>query len=222
MLNQGEAGEDMPTFIDESGDAGPGPKCARYFRLGAVYFEKTDHLPDFTDRIALLRSDLNLPRVFEFHFAKISPDLRIAFLNAVSDQPFRFVVSSVEKQRSEVQKLTKDIIRAAAIDGIIDHLGASYRTTKAGSTFTGRFGERVVYDECDDPTYTKILQSKLRALRCEAQQNLVKAVRPGKSKSDSCIQLADMICGAVGRHLQGDPAYYNLIEKKTIAIVTID
>ena len=62
----------MPTFIDESGDVGPGEKSAPYFRLGAVWFESFDHVQDLADEIAALRARLGLKRDFEFHFAQRS------------------------------------------------------------------------------------------------------------------------------------------------------
>ncbi len=204
----------MPTFIDESGDAGAGVQSAPYFRLGAVYFERPDQIPGFVDQVASLRTKIGKPRVFEFHFSRISHECRVAFFEAISEQPFHFVVCSLEKDRFERSKLTKDGIRELTIERLLSHLGPTYRATQKMTAGTRRFGERIIYDECDDPSFQKILNTKFRLLRGEADQRLIKDIKPGKSKSDSCIQLADMVCGAVGRYLQGQTIYLDLIASR--------
>lgn len=51
-------------------------------------------------------------------------------------------------------------------------------------------------------------------MRPEADPGL----RSGRSKSDPGIQLVDMVCGAVGKHIHGESGYFRLIESKAVAI----
>gem|GEM_PF-3129152 len=50
--------------------------------------------------------------------------------------------------------------------------------------------------------------------------------RPGKVKfrgsgPEELIQLADMVCGAVGDFLEGDPSYYQIISAQDLGITRI-
>lgn len=213
----------MPTFIDESGDAGPGDGSSAHFRLGAVWFESYDLVQDFTDNIATLRRNLGLSPHFEFHFAHLHAQRKMAFFEAIAEHRFNFVVCSHEKNTFDRKSLTKDLIREATIGGLVKHLGDWYLAAEACKEGTAGLGERVVYDECDDPAYARLLKAQFRSLSSGrgANKKLIGDVNPRKSRVDACLQLADMVCGAVGRHLDGQSDCYNLFKNKAIAIVRV-
>ena len=78
----------------------------------------------------------------------------------------------------------------------------------------------IVYDECDDPAFERALRDALKLVSATRSRDrrLIRDIRPGKSKSDPGIQLVDMVCGAVGKHIRGESEYYDLICSKAVAI----
>lgn len=112
----------MPTYIDESGDPGTRVGSTAYFRLDAVFFESSQHHESFSECLLALRSELRLPRDFEFHFAKIGHGLRTNFFQAVAPMPFSFVVSAFDKLGSARPRLDKKAIHAETVKGMIPHL----------------------------------------------------------------------------------------------------
>lgn len=80
----------MLVFLDESGD--PGRKIDRgsslFFTVALVVFNDRDEATRCDERIRLLRSELNLPGSYEFHFSENSHRVRCAFLEAVAPYDF--------------------------------------------------------------------------------------------------------------------------------------
>jgi hypothetical protein len=65
--------DQMPTFIDESGDTGHSPTSLPYFRLAAVWIPSLAEANAFREAVRQLRQnrpDLHLEEDFEFKFAK--------------------------------------------------------------------------------------------------------------------------------------------------------
>ena len=210
----------MPTYIDESGDTGTKKGSTPYFRLAAVVYDDTRHVERLSECLSALRADLGLPQSYEFRFAKTVHDIRVAFFNAVAAEPFLFIASSFEKHTFDDGSFKKDVVRDKTIDGLIKHLGEWYLLIEDRLSPTGGLKELIVYDECDDPAFERALRDGLKLIsRTRARdRRLIRDIRPGKSKSDPGIQLVDMVCGAVGKHIRGESDYYNLIRSKAIAI----
>ena len=206
----------MPTFIDESGDPGPSAGASRFFRLCAVCFETTGHMEKYLHSVESLKHQMGVSQNFEFHFAKISHQRRIDFFNSLADISFTFSVSTFEKHTYPEDQLSLDRIRGDAIGGLVEKLNDWYLCAEECSSSPAALNERVVFDESHDQSYIKNLKSGLRSLLSSKGdgKKLVGSVKPGKSKSDPCIQLADMVCGAVGRHLIEENVYYDLIRNK--------
>src|SRR5947209_3459611 len=122
----------MPTFIDESGDPGPGDASPRFFRLAAVWFETFDHVEAVVEAIAQLKKDkLKVGDSFEFHFTEISHQQRVAFFEAVADQPFYFTACSFDKDRGNRKTLTKEVICATCIAHLTRELHDYYLVAEA-------------------------------------------------------------------------------------------
>ncbi len=210
----------MPTFIDESGDSGPGVKSARHFRLVAVWFSSMEDVEQYIAKIGDLKVQMNISQDFEFHFAKISHPQRLRFYEAVAELPFRFAFQNFDKDQFNRDFLDKERIIASTIEGMVRLLTGHYlEFARSGN----KVSERVIYDECNDKKYTSSLQSAFNSISSHSEETrkFIKSVKPGKSKSDLRIQLADMICSATCRHLDGDNSYFDSFRGKAIGIETV-
>jgi len=210
----------MPTYIDESGDTGTKKGSAPYFRLAAVFFEDTIQIERFSERLSALRTELGLRQLYEFRFSKTVHDIRMAFFKVAAAEPFHFIVSSFEKHTFDYGKLTKDVVKEKTIDGLIKHLGECYLTVEECLNSRGGLKELIVYDACDDPAFERALRDGFKTISATRScgRRLIRDIKPGKSKSDPGIQLVDMVCGATGKHIEGQSIYYNLISNKAWAI----
>ena len=82
----------------------------------------------------------------------------------------------------------------------------------------GRFPiDLVVVDNNQDHKFLGIIKQKFRELRSRVHPGapLVGKVKFRGSGPEELIQLADMVCGAVGDFLEGDPTYYQLSQPGT-------
>jgi hypothetical protein len=215
----------MPTFIDESGDPGPGEGSSRFFRLAAVWLEREEHVEQYLATMKEVRSDiLKLPDTFEFHFAKNNHRQKAAFFDALSGIPFNFAFASIDKRAFAPGVLTTNRIRQAVVVGLMGHMEDWYQCAEACKDGEAGLNERVLYDECDDANYVKILKEGFRSLasRRGANEKLIRSIKPGKSKHDLRLQLADMVCGAVALYLDGVDLYYGGLKSQAIGIARID
>jgi hypothetical protein len=213
----------MPTFIDESGDTGIKEESSACFRLAAVVFDSPTDVESYSACLSSLRADLRLTRDFEFHFAKIGHRLRMKFFEAFATMPFSFVASSIQKSALARADLSKRIVCEKATRGLIKHLEPQYLEIETRLGFPRGLKDGIVYDECDDPTFVRALKDCLKPLTAERPcgRKLVRGCRPGKSHVDEALQLADMICGATGKHLDGEGEYYRLLHGKSGVIEEI-
>jgi hypothetical protein len=210
----------MPTYMDESGDTGTKKGSTPYFRLAAVFFEDTTQIDHVSQRLSAIRTELGLPQSYEFRFARTVHHIRMAFFKAVVATPFHFVVSSFEKHSFDHGTLTKDVIPDQTIRALIKHLGEWYLLVEECRGLPAGLKELIVYDECDDPNFERALRDGFKPLSTMRSSGgrLIRDIRPGKSKSDPGIQLVDMVCGATGKHIDGQSDYFNLIKSKALAI----
>jgi hypothetical protein len=212
----------MATFIDESGDIGTGNGASRFFRLAAVWFESNKLIDEYLAlQEHLKKSILKTADNFEFHFADISHRQKSVFFDMIKDIDFYYVVSSFDKSlAAENSKLTKDTVREQSIDGLAGALLPLYQIAEGCKDGSAGLNERIVYDECDDPKYVFALNKNFRILPSAkgVNEKLIRSIKPGKSKSDPRLQLADMVCGAVGRYLGGDDEFYKMICRKEMEI----
>jgi Protein of unknown function (DUF3800) len=206
----------MPTYIDESGDTGTKDGATPYFRLGAVIFESVAHAEQYTDCLSSLRESLRLPSSFEFRFASTGHPTRTKFFQAIAAMSFSFVVSSLQKSVLVPGDRNKQAVREKTIRGLIKHLETQYLLLEDRLGSLRGLKELVIVDQCDDPTFMRLLKDHFKPLTATRScgRKLVRDIRSGKSHSEPCLQLVDMICGAIGKHLDGRSDYYDLLQCK--------
>jgi hypothetical protein len=202
----------MTTFIDESGDAGSSSKSSRFFRLAAVWLNSGTSMDEFTESLNGLKATLGLKQDFEFHFAKLSHERRLSYFQAVKLTKFQFTVSSIDKDDYGRTTLTKSAIHQMVIQGLTELLQPHYLSLEQEKEGESGLNEKIVIDECGDSEFIRILKDCFWAIKSgKENKKLVKDIKSKRSRSDSGIQLADMICGATGKFLEGDNCYYDLI-----------
>ncbi|WP_149109056.1 DUF3800 domain-containing protein [Limnoglobus roseus] len=88
----------------------------------------------------------------------------------------------------------------------------------AEATKGSPLNEHVKVDRHTDADYFSLIRKGFLALKSPRQPGaaLVKKVKDGKSEVEDLIQLADMVCGAARRNLEGRCPYFHLIARKQI------
>lgn len=185
----------MLVFIDESGDPGMRgkPGSSKYFIVTAVIFNDNDEAGRCEESICRLRTTLRLHERFEFHFNKCNNQIRERFLEAVSGRTFiyhsmvmnkRLLWSSRFLDSGEFYRFTAGIVIQNAGNQLNDAI--------------------IIIDECGDRGFRKALSDHLkRAANTRGTKGVkkIKHVKMQNSQSNNLLQLADMVCGAVGRSL---------------------
>ena len=75
--------------------------------------------------------------------------------------------------------------------------------------------EPVVVDDNKDPEMLTAIEHAFHALRSGRDSNAILTNKPKfrDSEKDEAVQLADMVMGAIGAHLNGDSYWYDLIRQ---------
>ncbi len=205
----------MRVFVDESGDTGFKfeKQSSRYFAVAMVIFENEEKEAKASQRIDMLRQELQSPNI-EFHFAKNKDATRKAFFTAAKDMDFTAFIFVADKTRlSQSDFKDRDTFYKSICGSAFER--AKYLMRNAD----------VLFDESGGEKFKKELGSYLRK-RVNSDAKNIKNVgtekSAGTSQSSSLIQLADMVCGAVYRSLQGgDDAevYQKMIKHKLDAVI---
>lgn len=210
----------MPTFLDESGDTGRKRHSKPYFRLGAAYLPSAAAANAFRAAVKQLRADLGLRADYEFRFAKTSRyDDRVGrFFDAALGHDFRFVVCSLDKTSAAWRTASKEDMHYATAMYLATTLRPVYRQAEAASG--RRLAEPVWVDDCEDGKYLEIVRHAFRGLASGLDPGTPLVGRPefGNSSADELLQLADMVCGAVGDHLDGRSGWYNHIRPAGLGV----
>ncbi|HTU91768.1 MAG TPA: DUF3800 domain-containing protein [Gemmataceae bacterium] len=215
----------MPTFIDESGDTGFTKNGGKpYFRLAAVWVPSLDQAEAFRQAIRQLRRDLGLRVDYEFKFYNTHkhPEQRRNFLTAALLQPFRFTVCSLDKTAAYWNTAIGAEQQWACATTLAVHLRAVYHRSEQEKGVPLR--EPVIVDSNSDGNYLNIVKQAFRGLQSKGRpgSSLVGKVRFRKSEPDEMLHLADMVCGAVGSHLDGeDSAWYQMIIERDLGVVCL-
>jgi len=210
----------MPTYIDESGDTGRTRDGGTpYFRLAAVWIPTIDDAQRFREQIRHLRLQIALRADYEFKYAKTHtrPERRKAFFNTALAQEFRFAVSSIDKTKNEWNSADRGELHWACTTELAALLRPLYH--RAEQHRSAPLRERVVIDDNSDHTFLVQLKRQFRGLRSSRWDgsSLVDKVSFRDSAVDELLQLADMVCGAVGDFVDGsDWTWYNLIAERDV------
>ncbi len=219
----------MPTFIDESGDTGHELDSATHFRLVAVWVPTQEVAEDFRDGIRQLRKQMKLPSAYEFKFAKTGahPERRKAFFEVALRHEFRFTAASVDKREGEWRYADRRGIHWACAVSLAATLRETYRAEEArrvkAAGHDRPLGELVVVDDNQDQKFLATVKEEFGGLAsgCRPGASLVGKVKFRGSGPDDLIQLADMVCGAVAAHLDGDSTWYKMIATRCLGIMPI-
>lgn len=204
----------MLTFVDESGDAGPGPAISRgsslLFSVTAVHFHDKDEAQRCDQAISALRTVLRLSPRREFHFNQESHASRESFLRCVGQ--FDFIYTTAVLNKSLLSHATlhsknaiyQEAVRCAFLS-IQDQLDNA----------------KVIFDQCGGREFSHTLHNYLthqaRSWSTDGRIRIRK-VRSESSATNNLLQLADMISGAVFRSFSDDRSspdrFRNLIRRR--------
>lgn len=180
----------MLVFIDESGDAGMQgkPGSSRLFIVTAVLFEDNDEAARCEMRIAEIRSQLRVSERFEFHFSRCSNEYRRAFLAGISGSQFFYhsiVLNKAKLYGPGFQQKSSFYKYAASL--VFENAKAQLLQAK------------VIIDKCGDREFRDQLSKYLKNRMNDGDKILIRKVTMEASHSNSLLQLADMVWGAVNR-----------------------
>lgn len=152
-------------------------------------FEENEDAENCDKRIELLKKELNLPQIYEFHFRKNSKDVRLAFLQAVA--PYNFFYFGIA--------LNKDPKRL---------WGEGFKTKESLYKYTCGLvfqnakpylkNATVIVDKSGHKHFQSELRRYLRR-KMNIERNVVKKVKPQRSSGNNLLQLADYVAGIVNR-----------------------
>jgi hypothetical protein len=214
----------MPTFIDESGETG---QISPHFRLAAVWLPTHAAVETYRASIRQFQQHVGLQE-YEFRFSRTShPERRADYFTVAMGHPFRFAVASVDKRQPEWRAAGGPIIHWACIVSLAASLRRVYLEEEARRVIAvgGNHPliELVVVDDNRDGKFLALVKKKFREMHSgvRAGSPLVGKVKFRGSGPDELIQLADMVCGAVGAYLDGDATWYNMICTNDLGITRI-
>ncbi len=216
----------MPTFIDEFGSFGWNDHAAphqTHFTLTAEWFETAEQAVACEQVITGVRAALGMSPDDEFHFTDANNNQRNKFIQAVSACQFQYVTCTLKKWRDgkwlEGRNWRK---RQYFFERIIEPVVASLEEyLRIAEARKGRaLCERVTHDPHTDPIYKQTLRDKFYGPKAPSGRSLVNKVRPGK-KSDSLVQLADMVCGGYAHSFAASDQYVKLLKPREIAHIVI-
>jgi Protein of unknown function (DUF3800) len=207
----------MPTFIDESGDTGPVAVGGKpYFRLAAVWIPSHEEAEAFRDSIRQLRVQLGVKADYEFKFAKTHGKHahRAAFFDRALQTGFRFAVCSIDKTSGDWANASSQEIHWGCATSLAVILRPTYHQAEETKT---PLREPIIVDDNADGSFLKIVKGAFSGLKATKKPALVGPVKFRKSAPDELLHLADMVCGSVGAHLDGnDSAWYKAISSRDV------
>jgi hypothetical protein len=215
----------MPTFLDESGDTGHQPGSATHFRLAAVWVPTQDVAAAFRESIRALRRRLGLPADYEFKFVRTHhhPERREAFFDEAIKHGFRFAAASVDKREGEWLTADRQAIYWACTVSLASLLRQTYREEEARRASHRPLNELVVVDDNEDPVFMATVKWTFAGLKSAVRPRspLIDKVKFRGSGPDEMLQLADMTCGAINAHLDGDSRWHRSIASRSVGILRI-
>jgi hypothetical protein len=205
----------MPTFIDESGDTGHSRHSLDYFRMTAIWVANGSTADAIRTSIRQLRSDLGLSESFEFKFTRLGHDLRSAFFEVANGHGFRFAVCAIDKTKTHWVKAPASEQHWAAATALSVDLRPLYH---GHETAKAPLGEQIVVDDNGDKQFLEAIKTAFRGLGSRYFPGIPMVANPRfrNSKSDEMLQLADMVCGAVGAAIDGNDCWLEIVKAKCV------
>jgi hypothetical protein len=137
----------------------------------------------------LLKKELALPPTFEFHFHDNHPNIRKAFLKAISPYSFFYFAIVINKNKLYGEGFQyKESFYKNTSSLVFENAKPYLRNAK------------VVIDKCGSKTFRGQLAKYLkRKINEDISNLLIKRVKMEDSHKNNLLQLADMITGAIFR-----------------------
>jgi hypothetical protein len=200
-------------FIDDSGCTGFkfGRGSTDYFGIAAVFFDDDLDAEETALKIKRLRRSLGWHDLHEFKFRKTSKELIKLFFNTVQPCNFRVVTALIDKRTVTDIEMIKNP-RLFYYNVILHTIRAGGSLDKVNIYIDGEAGRK----------YSQKVKTYIRQ---NLPKNAVNKVTFKDSNTDSLVQLADMIVGALLHTTEerGDSDLYYSIIKEHIetSIITI-
>jgi hypothetical protein len=212
----------MPTFIDESGDTGHGRGSKPYFRLAAVWLPTLNDAEAFRESVRRLRRDLGRKATYEFKFTKTHtyPEGRRRFFQIALASPFRFTVCCIDKTAAYWRRAPSQEQHWAAAVSLAVSLRPIYHATERVDS---PLRDPILVDQNQDYGFLGEVQKAFHGLRSVLHPDIPLTENPRfrKSHPDEVMQLVDMVCGAVGASLDGNPEWYNIIRDRCLGVIRL-
>jgi hypothetical protein len=183
----------MRMYIDEAGEVGMAPGSSPTFSLAAVLFETEEESLKCDEAIERLKKDLH---VTEFHFADLDQGPREAFLKAVLDFDFVYVIQTVVEDRLRHPDWKRSAFFYNQVADKMAHGVEYYLRIAQECCLPKPLDGKVVIDRNDNPNFIRAVGEKLRRIKDSKGRSLIGKVTAHRSISLNCLQMADMICGA--------------------------
>ena len=210
----------MATFIDDQGGTNWKRGSHTHFRLTAAWLP-TVNVGSFQEEVRQLRIVLGRRTDYEFKFSNTHhrPEWRTSFYNLAMKFGLRFTSCAFNKRRILAGSVGPFVFHQVCATSLAAHLRATYQEAEAARCAgKGRdilLREPVVVDDNKDKSMLAAIEQAFRAIRSGRDPAAILTTKPEfrDSKQDEAVQLADMVMGAVGTHLDGDSSWYNLIRQ---------
>jgi hypothetical protein len=199
----------MLVFIDDSGCAGfkLDKGSSKFFVISAIIFDDNLEAEKTAISIKELRRELFKRDDVEFKFNKSRKEIRVKFLETVKKHKFRIRCLVVDKELlySPELKGEKNSFYSYIIKTMLKHSNEAIMDAK------------IRIDGSGDRTFRRSFISYLRRELNAKDRKILQNCKLVDSKSDSLIQMADMVVGAIHRSYQKDKndsqIYKDIIKK---------
>ena len=187
----------MLVFVDESGDSGRkfGKGSTELLTVILAIFPDEEVARELDVRIDAVRSELGRGANFEFHFKDCSDSIRGAFFRAISPYAFHYTGIVIDKERWYAVGPEEPAAFYKSICGWVFEQAKPHLVEA-----------NVKIDRSGSQRFCRELASYLKRNTNDATAAVryIKQVSMLDSKSDNLMQVADMVCGAVGRSYRLD------------------
>lgn len=193
----------MLIFLDESGD--PGFKfdkgSSTHFVIALVIFDNPLDAEETALAIKRLRERLSLKQQYEFKFNKTSDSFKHQFFEVMRGKNFRVRAMVVDKRILHSNKLKgeKESFYSYFVGEVMKQNDGTIQ------------GASLKIDGSGDRAFKQAFQTYLRK---KLQEGTISKFKFVDSKTDSLIQLSDMVAGAIYRHYnpeRRDSSYFDRI-----------
>jgi hypothetical protein len=217
----------MPTFIDESGETGHSQTSSDYFRLAALWIPSLEEATAFRESVRQLpsaRPDLHLEAGLEYKFARTAsrPDIREAFFHVALRHEFAFAFCAIDKTRGYWRSAPSREQHWATATDLAVSLRGTYHAAEASHP-ARPLRDPILVDNNEDQNFLEAIRLAFHGLRSNLHPGvaMVRNPRFRGSKPDEVMQLVDMVCGAAGTAIDGDPRWYDSIRARCVGMTEL-